>query len=292
MEKLIEKGYNGYEEYLREINSIPPLTRSEEVDLILKAQKGDDEAKRKIIESNLAKTAKAALNLARHMNTTYLIEDIIQIANASLLPALKNFNPENGASFATYASYYNTRDVIRDYNKNYNNFNLPESVIRLNKKINEFIERYEIMPSLNDIYNYLIDNGEKVSEAQVINILEATFPIRHFDEEIGIDDGNHQTLCLYEIVPDKKVNLEDEIIKKEIHENLFSLLEYLPERTNEIIKIHFGFYPEYKTNAKGYVPYATIAKIYGISAERVKCIISNGIEKLKKINQEKHILTR
>lgn len=79
----------------------PPLPTDEENALFVKAEKGDGEARKKIILHNL--------RLVSHIVRKYYAsaknqEDLVSIGTIGLIKAVDTFKVSNGARFATYAA--------------------------------------------------------------------------------------------------------------------------------------------------------------------------------------------
>ena len=87
--------------YLNEIGFSPLLTAEEEVFFSRKALKGDESARKRMIESNLRLVVKIA---RRYMNRGLALLDLIEEGNLGLIRAVEKFDPEKGFRFSTYAT--------------------------------------------------------------------------------------------------------------------------------------------------------------------------------------------
>lgn len=92
------------QEYLALIKKIELLSREEEHALALKAFDGDENARKKIVESNVFYVVKKALEKYGHLQ--YCIMDLIAAGNEGLVKASRDFNPERGVKFITYADSF------------------------------------------------------------------------------------------------------------------------------------------------------------------------------------------
>src|SRR6202012_1400850 len=79
--------------YLKEIGFSPLLTPEEEVYYARLTQKGDEKARKKMIESNLRLVVKIA---RRYYNRGLEFSDIIEEGNLGLLRAVEKYDPERG----------------------------------------------------------------------------------------------------------------------------------------------------------------------------------------------------
>ncbi|MGD8430097.1 MAG: sigma-70 family RNA polymerase sigma factor, partial [Ectothiorhodospiraceae bacterium] len=85
--------------YLNEIGYSPLLTAEEEVYYSRRAQRGDEAARKRMIESNLRLVVKIA---RRYMNRGLAFLDLIEEGNLGLIRAVEKFDPERGFRFSTY----------------------------------------------------------------------------------------------------------------------------------------------------------------------------------------------
>lgn len=78
-----------------------PLESEEELELILKNEQGNEEAKTKLIEHNLRLVVYIA---KKFENTGIDVEDLISIGSVGLIKAIESFNLEKNIKLATFAS--------------------------------------------------------------------------------------------------------------------------------------------------------------------------------------------
>ena len=86
--------------YLSEIGYSPLLSAEEEVHFARLALKGDDKARKRMIESNLRLVVKIS---RRYFNRGLAFLDLIEEGNLGLIRAVEKFDPERGFRFSTYA---------------------------------------------------------------------------------------------------------------------------------------------------------------------------------------------
>jgi RNA polymerase sigma factor (sigma-70 family) len=68
-----------------------------------KALKGDEPARKRMIESNLRLVVKIS---RRHVNRGLCLLDIIEEGNLGLIRVVEKFDPEKGFRFSTYAAWW------------------------------------------------------------------------------------------------------------------------------------------------------------------------------------------
>lgn len=95
--------------YMRRVNALPPLTRTEELELAKRYLAGDRAAGQRIITANLRHVVPIALRYRRY---GIPVGELVAEGNLALLRALAGFEPERGLRFATYANYWIRADVL------------------------------------------------------------------------------------------------------------------------------------------------------------------------------------
>ena len=82
-------------------NFPPPLTQEEETDCFLHAEKGDEDARQKLILHNLRLVSHI---VRKYYSTARNQEDLVSIGTIGLVKAVDTYSIRNGARFATYAA--------------------------------------------------------------------------------------------------------------------------------------------------------------------------------------------
>ena len=96
--------------YLREIGKIPLLTYDEELSLAKRVLEGDEEAKQKLVESNLRLVVSIA---KKYVGRGMLFLDLIQEGNMGLIKAVEKFDYTKGFKFSTYATWWIRQAITR-----------------------------------------------------------------------------------------------------------------------------------------------------------------------------------
>ncbi len=93
----------------------PPLAEDIERDCIIKASKGDIEAKNKLIEHNLRLVVFLA---KKYENTGYDIEDLVSIGSIGLIKGVNTYKLDKNIKLATYASRCISNEILMFLRKN------------------------------------------------------------------------------------------------------------------------------------------------------------------------------
>ena len=118
--------------YLREIGQIPLLTYEEEIALAQKVLENDEEAKQKLIESNLRLVVSIA---KKHTNRGLKMLDLIQEGNMGLMKAVEKFEYEKGFKFSTYATWWIRQAITRAIADQGRTIRIPVHMIETINKI-------------------------------------------------------------------------------------------------------------------------------------------------------------
>lgn len=90
--------------YLKQIGEYDLLTPEEEAELALKAQEGDLEAKKKLVNCNLRLVVSVAKKYHKNVGMSFL--DIVQEGNIGLMKSVDKYDPSTGYRFSTYATWW------------------------------------------------------------------------------------------------------------------------------------------------------------------------------------------
>ena len=89
--------------YMQQMGKYPMLTPEEELELAIRAKKGDKEALKKLVEGNL----RFVVNIAKNfIGWGVPLTDLIASGNLGLIEAAKRFDPDKNVKFISYAVYY------------------------------------------------------------------------------------------------------------------------------------------------------------------------------------------
>ena len=118
--------------YLREIGQIPLLSYEEEIDYAQRVLNGEEEAKQKLIESNLRLVVSIA---KKHTNRGLKMLDLIQEGNMGLMKAVEKFEYEKGFKFSTYATWWIRQAITRAIADQGRTIRIPVHMIETINKI-------------------------------------------------------------------------------------------------------------------------------------------------------------
>jgi len=220
--------------FLADVGRHKLLTAHEEVVLAKAIERGDERAKRRMIESNLRLVVSIAKGY-RGLGVPFL--DLIQEGTLGLNRAVEKFDWRRGFKFSTYATWWIRQSVQRAVANHARTIRVPVHVVERQQKLSRAARRLEV---------------ELGREATKYELAEATgLPIQHVDEALG---AAHASVSLNQTVgADDEGELGDLFADREAadpfdeaeeslrKQGVRRALDALPERERRIIELRFGF---------------------------------------------------
>src|SRR4026209_1991940 len=131
--EVLETTTDALQLFLREIGRHPLLTAADEVELSKRIERGDMEAKRRMIECNLRLVVSIAKNY-RNQGLPFL--DLIQEGMFGLIRAVEKFDWRRGFKFSTYATWWIRQAVARALADKARTIRMPVHIVERLQKIN------------------------------------------------------------------------------------------------------------------------------------------------------------
>src|SRR5690242_21681678 len=151
--------------YVRQIGGGALLTREEERELARRKDEGDEEAKRRLIESNLRLVMAITRNYTK---ASVPLLDLIQEGNLGLIRAVEKFDYRLGFKLSTYATWWIRQAITRALADQGRTIRLPvhvaEQVRRAQRARRVLAQRLNRDPSVDEIAKESGFTPERVSE--------------------------------------------------------------------------------------------------------------------------------
>lgn len=93
----------------------PPLSKEEELNYVIRAREGDENAKNVLIEHNLRLVVFLA---KKYENTGYELDDLVSIGSIGLIKGINTYKPDKNIKLATYASRCIANEILMFLRKN------------------------------------------------------------------------------------------------------------------------------------------------------------------------------
>ena len=256
--------------YLRKANSYANLSAEEEKAVALRAQNGDKEAKKTLIQSNL----KLVLTIARkaiHVSKLPMV-DLIQEGNLGLMVAVEKFNPNLGYRFSTYATWWIKQAMFKAISEQGHCMKIPvyiqETLSKFSKLKAEMEKTYNTQVTTKDVAQKMNIEPEKIDT--FLSAYSTTVSI-----EGSFDGKDGSELSVAEIVPDEQATVEENIEYEELKKDLNQVISVLKDREQTVIKMRFGLENFAKTTLED------IGKMFGVTKECIRQTEARALNKLR-----------
>ncbi|MDX2346027.1 MAG: RNA polymerase sigma factor RpoS [Legionella sp.] len=234
-EKELSKVMDATQIYLSEIGFSPLLTAEEEVYYSTRALKGDEDSRKRMIESNLRLVVKIS---RRYLNRGLPLLDLIEEGNLGLMKSVEKFDPTRGFRFSTYATWWIRQTIERAIMNQTRTIRLPIHVVKeLNtylRAARELTQKLDHEPSAEDIAEMLDKPIEDVQK-----LLRLNDKVTSIDTPFGYDESKS---LLDTVADENSLNPAEWLTDENIREHIEDLLSELTENQQEVIARRFGLH--------------------------------------------------
>jgi RNA polymerase primary sigma factor len=257
--------------YFDKIKNTKLLNFDEELELSRRIEQGDDEAKRKLIESNL----RLVVKIAKEFTTSDVaFLDLVQEGNLGLIKAASKYDYRKKVRFSTYASWWIKQSITRALSNKRRPIRLPhrkeDALRKIQKTFNILGQKLMRKPSIEEVAEEL-----GMERSDVLEILNISNSVISMDSEI-----NDHTGTIHDIYEDYSYSPDYEIMQKSMKEETLKFLNTLKEKEKKILLYRFAFFGGEKYTLK------KISIELGISPETVRQIEMRALRKLKEKAQD------
>jgi RNA polymerase primary sigma factor len=256
--------------YLSEIRAYSVLTREQEREIALAAERCGDKADlNKLIESNLSFVLKIA---NEHRNMGLPLEDLVCEGNIGLIEAARRFDHTKGTKFITYAVWWVRKAMLDALYRQSSLIRVPLYRLKKAKKIRE------TEASLSRELGRPPDRDEISSKLEcTISKLDEALMIKPVELSLDDDTGREGIPIRNYLVDHDSVNPEQELLKSEGVELLRLAVRLLTEQEKTVIVKRFGMQRGRSLTLK------EIGETMGLTRERIRQIETQAKKKLRRI---------
>lgn len=259
---------DGVKAYLKSIGNHPRLNFDQEKELSVKALKGDQDAINELVSCNLLLVVPIA---KRYYGCGLPLLDLIQEGNLGLIKAAQKYDGAKGWRFSTYATYWIRQSISRALGDQSRTIRIPANMVELLGKIrkatNELTLKNHRQPTDEEIAKYLNEDLEKVQT--ILDISQAVSSL-----DVAVDEDGETSVG--DLVADHNAESGYGNLVKEANSQIVrAVLDTLPTRESEIMKMRFGIDQEKAMTLE------EVGKVYGITKERIRQIENKAIRKLR-----------
>jgi RNA polymerase primary sigma factor len=264
--------------YVRAIGDGPLLTPAEERELARRKDEGDEEAKKKLIESNL----RLVMSITRNYTKAGVpLLDLIQEGNLGLIRAVEKFDYKLGFKLSTYATWWIRQAVTRALADQGRTIRLPvhvaDQVRRLMRARRQLAQKLNREPTMEELAKESGFPEKRVQE--LLDLVEDPVSL-----ETPVGDGESMYADLIEDVHSER---PDESTSKKLSQSeLAEALLRLNPRMRRVLALRFGLDGE---------PPQTLEEVgagLGITRERVRQLESRALRELRAVAPDLELYLR
>lgn len=255
--------------YLKEIGYAPLLTAAEEVFYARKLLKGDESARKRMIESNLRLVVKIA---RRYVNRGLELLDLIEEGNIGLMRAVEKFDPELGYRFSTYATWWIRQTIERGLMNQTRTIRLPVHIV---KELNVYVRASRKLAQRLDHAPTPEEIAEEVDKP-VEDVLKI-FSLSERISSIDIPVAENEKSLIETISAEGASSPERQIEGENLSEVLNKWLTQLPDKQREVLVRRFGLLHHQEETLE------QVGREIGLTRERVRQIQVDALRRLRDV---------
>ena len=262
---------DGVQMYLKEIGRISLINAAEERELAQRIEKGDEEARSKLIRANLRLVVSIAKKyIGRSPDLTIL--DLIQEGNLGLFRAVEKFDWQKGFKFSTYATWWIRQAITRAIADQARTIRIPVHMVETITKYKQVVRRLAQDlgrdPLPEEIASEMNIEVEKIHHIQKIDQDTASL-----ETPIGEDEDKS---TLSEFIKEEKLPAPDqEASLTLLREQIKEIINDLNPKEQKILNMRFGLDDGITHTLE------EVGREFGVTRERIRQIEAKAIERMR-----------
>jgi RNA polymerase primary sigma factor len=254
--------------FFNEARKHPLLTAEEEIELAQRIERGDLEAKDRMVNSNL----RLVISVARKYQGQGLpLGDLIQEGMLGLIRAVEKFDWRKGFKFSTYGTLWIRQAIGRGLANSGRTVRLPVHIVARARKISDAERKLAVelgrQPSDEEIAAFV-----ELPMDEVIDIRRADRGPTSLDQGVG-EDGD---TALGDLIAGDGPSIEDYVSSELDSETLREAVGGLPDNERTVITLRFGLDREEPQALR------ETGRRLGLSSERVRQLEDQALRRLSK----------
>ncbi len=271
---------DSFRAYLSRIRKYKPVSREEEVELLLRAKEGDEKAIDKLLKANLRFVVSVAKKFAAN-NPVANINDLISAGNLGLYEAIINFKQEKigKCKLISYAIFHIAKRIREELHSNFSVFKINDHNKNLIVKVINLM-KYDSKLTYEDAITIVLKE-QKISDKKkkdltlAIQTLNAIPLSEVLSYEKELDEYKYEDLT-YDEKEFQRV-LDEEAIRSFVHEVINACTKVYPHKKVcfEVVKLRLGISTKHPMTTK------EISTLLGINVDKVWNYYKEGIRKIR-----------
>src|ERR671930_832419 len=253
--------------FLNEAGRWPLLTAEEEVELAKRIERGDKEAKDRMINSNLRLVVSIA---KRYQGHGLSLLDLIQEGIIGLIRAVEKFDWRRGFKFSTYATWWIRQAVQRGVANKSRTIRIPVHIVEREQKISraerELLAILERAPTDEEVAK-----KARLSLKHVREVRGAARAVTSLDKPVG-EEGD---TSFGDLIAGEQPEPSEEVHVSLAERAVRKAVEGLPDRERQVVKLRYGMDGDRDPQSL-----EEIGRTLGITRERVRQIEAQALARL------------
>ena len=208
------------------------LTAAEEVELAKRVERGDLEAKDRMINANLRLVVSQA---RRYQGLGLPLEDLVQEGMLGLIRAVEKFDWRRGFKFSTYGTLWIRQAIQRGLQNSGRTIRIPVHVAQRQVKVRKVEAELGAKLSRDPTDEEIAEVAELPVE-QVTEIRELARSLASLDQAVS-DDGE---VALGDVLPSDRPSPLEEVADAQREQQVADIVANLPEAERKVIELRFG----------------------------------------------------
>jgi RNA polymerase primary sigma factor len=218
--------------FLRDTARYALLTRDEEVELAKRIERGDLEAKDRMVGANL----RLVISIAkRYQGGDLPLIDVIQEGTVGLIRAAEKFDWRRGFKFSTYATLWIRQAIQRGGANTSRTIRLPVHLHQRKRRLEKVEAQLQLkLGRVPD--EATLARAARLEPHEVAAVRQADLSVTSLDRPLaGADAGT-----LVDLVPDAGPPPDEEVERAYVTEQIRRAVGRLPKQSRDILSLRFG----------------------------------------------------
>ncbi|WP_457567385.1 sigma-70 family RNA polymerase sigma factor [Desulfurobacterium sp.] len=262
--------------FLKAISKIPLLSREEELEYARRAKEGDQEALKKLVESNLRFVVSVA---KKYLGCGLPLHDLIAEGILGLIEAARRFDPDKGVKFISYAVWWIRQSIMQALAQQTGAVKIPVKqavlVNKITRSYGELLKKLGREPTTEELADYLGMEAKDIE--RLLTVCQVPLSL---DTPVGDEED---TTFKDFLKGEGTAEVEEKVVQEELKHSIEEMLEQLTPQEKRIIIMRFGL------DGNDPKTLREIGEKLGISRERVRQLETRAKKKMKEYALKKKL---
>jgi RNA polymerase primary sigma factor len=258
--------------FLAEVSRYPLLAPLEEIALAKRIERGDGDAKDRLINSNLLLVVSIA---KRYKGQQLALLDLIQEGILGLIRAVEKFDWRLGHRFSTYATWWIRESVERGVANRARTIRMPVHMVERERAVTR-VERALTAELRRPPTEEEVAREARLPLENVREVRDAARTVTSLDEPIGAEEGT----SLRDLLPSDGSEPGEEVEMTMREEALRAALARLPKCERDVVSLRFGIDTDH-----GPRTIEQVVRLTGMSRSRVRRLEGEGLTRLARTQE-------